>query len=176
MPFRISPASHLGIGLTGAVLALCLMLSCRPRREGAFQAEGAVDTATPALDSLDQAVARWSRLGPASYRFWLEEGCFCPPAAPIDIVVRHGVVDDSSAVPADSLPGRPDVSQGRLPEARTVDDMFREIRASLRDTSWAVQVEYDSALGYPRWFTVGHRHIADIGHSLRVSRFLALRE
>ena len=154
---------------------LGLVLSCRPRREGVYHAEDNVSSATPALDSLDQAVDRWARLGPGSYRFWLEETCFCPAAAPLEIEVRHGVVDASSAVPAESLPGRPDVSQGRLPEARTVDDIFREIRASLRDTSWSVRVEYDSALGYPQVFTTGHRHITDIGHSLRISRFLALR-
>lgn len=100
------------------------------------------------LSTYEESLRRWEAAAIHSYTFRYELNCFCggPGVRPVEIEVRDGSVFAVSF--SDGEPPEPYA----LDAYPTVPDLFHQVRAALDRKPFAVRVEYDGVLGYPREF------------------------
>lgn len=147
-----------------ALLALTLLFTAAP---AAAQDEVQPDpsiTDGSAQRELDAARATWRTSGPASYRWRVARGCFCP--APYtrarDVIVRGGIPSKRTAK--------------EVRDFATVPRLFRIVQSAIDRKVAVLTVSYDARRGYPRrvWIDVSPM-IADEESSYTASRLTRLR-
>jgi hypothetical protein len=95
---------------------------------------------------IGDARARWTKQGPANYRFMSTRTCFCPTeiTRPMQIdvasrqLIRAVYVDDQQPV-----------SDSYRPQLWTVDQAFDVIQSAIDQGADHIEAHYDPALGYP---------------------------
>ena len=108
---------------------------------------------TGPTEDLEAARSKWSRLGPASYSMTIRVVCECTAemAGPVVVVVRNGVVESRTYVPA----GRA-VSSEYVASFPTVEGLFALVESAIRRDTKPLVAQYDAALGYPTRIELGN--------------------
>ena len=110
-----------------------------------------------AQKQLDAARARWKAAGVKDYRFRAQVSCFCRPAKPRTITVRHG------------LPVHPPQD---LADVASVPRMFRTIQSAITGKVAAITVTYGPR-GVPSRIAIDvSRQIADEERYFTIDRFV----
>jgi hypothetical protein len=124
-----------------AALLLALSLSACV---GPFSPSG------PEEKALEDARRLWDRQQISSYRFVVQQVCFCGPSVrtPLAVVVEQGRV---SAV-TDAVTGAPVQPEPFIPI--TVDRLFAAIKDAIDRDAVRLDVRYDPQLGYPQEISI----------------------
>jgi hypothetical protein len=98
-------------------------------------------------DRLEENQRLWSRNGPTRYTVVIERLCFCPTevTSAVRVTVTNGVVTSRTYVASGQAV--PSQFASLFP---TVDGAFQIVSEAIDRKADKLEVEYDSALGYPR--------------------------
>lgn len=101
---------------------------------------------TAEIRSLDEAIARWAAVGPASYTYTLERLCFCGEEArgPVRLIVAQGSVIDRVYVDGGARVG--DQLANLFPD---VPGLFAVIADAIARNPAELNVTYDPTTGVP---------------------------
>jgi hypothetical protein len=148
------------------VLALAILLRRTAQTDASGDESSSADAAALSVAEARLAAAeqQWREHGPANYELIIRETCFCP-TRPLLRVTVHGSGLGTELVPPESGSA---AETGQPASPYSVPTLFAEIRQTLADTDWVIDVSYDSVLGYPKSLSTSHRRITDIGHGVQV--------
>ena len=102
-------------------------------------------------DELPRREAQWATHRLTDYRLAVRVICLCTPEPPVGVVAVRG--DSIAVTDALGLPYKANLSPS-LPSsvrmlALSVPTLFAELRQAVTDTTWTVEVTFDSAYGFP---------------------------
>jgi hypothetical protein len=122
---------------------------------------------------LQEAEARWTARPFQAYSFEVKVGCFCDPV--VNQWSRVEVVNGTVTRVVTIASGN-DVSSEHRNFFPTIERLFANIRqASRGDGVEDIEVEFDAALGYPRWIRfVSKPDLLDAGASYELRNASAL--
>ncbi len=121
---------------------------------------------------LQEAEARWTARPFQAYSFEVKVGCFCAPV--INQWSRVEVVNGTVTRVVTIASGN-DVSPEDRTYFPTIERLFANIRQAAREDWEDIEVEFDAALGYPRWIRfVSKPDILDAGASYELRNASAL--
>lgn len=148
-------------------LALLCAVSCSPTEPTGV---GCLTDYRAITNSLGGSRARWARVGPSSYTFRFERGCFCPEdiRGPFLVRVEGGLVRSAT-----TLSGAPASAQA-MALILSVPQVFDLIDQAIDRRACSVRADYDAALGFPTAVDIDYdARLADEEVYLRLSELTA---
>jgi Family of unknown function (DUF6174) len=138
-------------------------------------------------DELPRREAQWAAHALTNYRLAARVICLCTPEPPVAVIAVRG--DSMTISDAVGLPYKANLSPSLPSSVRTlglsVPALFAEVRHAVVDTTWTVEVTFDSTYGFPneihklkrigaRVSDEEFRALSEMGYRLVVESFEAL--
>lgn len=100
---------------------------------------------------LDVARARWAQAEISDYDYELAVSCFCLGAGTYLVEVRNREVSNVTPITVEVPPST------ELAE-KTIEDLFTELAGAYAQNAAAIEVTYNSGLGYPTSIMIDYNH------------------
>lgn len=125
-------------------------------------------------EELEDASLKWRNSGVSSYRYVYEiSSYYAPPIpGPVHVVIHDGklssarFVDGSDSVDISAMPAVPG----------TIEKMFEFVAALLAEYPYAIEVEYDAELAYPRKIVIDYSDATDDNASYLLKSFEVIQD
>jgi len=125
-------------------------------------------------EELEDASFKWRSSGVSSYRYVYEISSYYAPPIPgaVHVVVRDGklfsarLVEDGDPVDISAMPTVPG----------TMEKVFELIATLLSEYPYAIEVEYDAELAYPKKIVIDYSEATDVNASYFLKSFEVIQD